>query len=172
VVDWLQEKIQASKDLPKEFPGLKRLGFGVKDVTSRKTTLYNCIAYAAKDESRPWWPMRQRPGMRYYFWPDHLKRVSTVSNFLLAFQWLGFEVCASGEHEAGYEKVALYVNENDEPKHMARELGDGVWYSKLGDEQDIRQHTLTAIENDRYGTAAYYLRKPLPDKGTLPVVKV
>ena len=52
---------------------------------------------------------------------------------------------------------------------MARELGDGVWYSKLGDEQDIRQHTLTAIESDRYGKATYYLRKPLEKEGSLGV---
>jgi hypothetical protein len=44
---------------------------------------------------------------------------------------------------------------------MARELGDGIWYSKLGDEQDIRHYVLTAVESPTYGEAKYFMRKPL-----------
>jgi hypothetical protein len=136
---------------------LKDVGFAVRDVTSRKTPVYNCVAYAASDETKPWWPsQRPRPGARYYHWPEP-NQPATVHSFIKAFHDLGFESCNSGEHEDGYHKVALYVNDHDEPKHMAKEI-DGVWYSKLGDEQDIRQHTLEALHGQRYGKAKYFFR--------------
>jgi hypothetical protein len=55
------------------------------------------------------------------------------------------------------------VNEDDEPKHMARELADGVWGSKMGDAQDIHHHSLEGIEGDRYGKAEYFMRRPLQE---------
>lgn len=161
MLDWLQEKLQAQKDLPNKFPKLKRVRF---EVTSKGVFTYNCIAYAAKDETKPWWPIKYRPGARYYYWPDDVPRKATVPNFILAFEKLGFEQCDTGDHEERYEKVALYVDDDDKPTHMARELGDGVWASKLGDFQDIRHHTLEAVENDTYGKAKYFMRKPLPKK--------
>ena len=44
---------------------------------------------------------------------------------------------------------------------MAREIGNGVWYSKLGDEQDIRHHVFDAVENEIYGEARYFMSRPL-----------
>lgn len=160
MLGWLQEKLRAYNTLPKIYPNLQRAGFAVRDVTSPATVGYNCVAYAAKDETRPWWPINPRRAARYYYWPVE-PRQATVQNFILAFETLGYQHCQTGDHEEGYEKVAIYVDEDDKPKHMARELGDGVWASKLGDMQDIRHHTLEAIENDMYGQAKYFMRKPL-----------
>jgi hypothetical protein len=159
----LQEKRQALTGLPQIFPKLPQAGFAVDDVTSSETLDYNCIAYAAKDESRPWWPMPQWLSIRYYYWPPDLPREypATVGNFFKAFEKLGYKRCSDGSHEIGFEKVAIYVDANDVPTHMARELGDGIWYSKLGDLQDIRHHTLSAVENPDYGQAKYFMRKPL-----------
>ncbi|SRR6266498_3617854 len=158
-----QEKQNAFADLSPCFPKLLAVGFLPDDVTSEGTPIYNCIAYAAKDDTRPWWPMPHWMSSRYYYWPPHLPRqvVATKDNFLRAFDWLGYELCKTGKRERGFEKVVLYVDANDAPKHMARELGDGVWYSKLGDEQDIRHHTFDAVENQIYGVAQYFMRKRL-----------
>jgi hypothetical protein len=158
MLDWLQEKLQAQRELPEKVPNLKRVRF---EVTSRGVFTYNCVAYAAKDETKPWWPIKPQKTARYYYWPEDLPRKATVPNFMRAFEKLGYEECATGDHEEGYEKVALYVDEDNKPKHMARELGDGIWASKLGDFQDIRHHTLEAVETDEYGTAKYFMRKPL-----------
>lgn len=158
-----QEKQQAFSILTLVFPQLDAVGFKPEDVTSTETIAYNCIAYAAKDETQPWWPMPRELSIRYYYWPEGLPREhpATVGNFLKAFKKLGFKQCRDGNHEWGYEKVAIYVDANGVPTHMARNLGDGIWYSKLGDAQDIRQHTLGAVENPTYGEAKYFMRKIL-----------
>src|SRR5919112_2074849 len=162
---WEEEQQWAHVHLPSAWPNLTRVGFGVDDVTSPHTADYNCIAYAAKDETVPWWPVPESllaiPGNRFYYWP--VKRVypATVENFYEAFATLGFEPCKSGKREPGYEKVAIYVDAAGEIQHMARELGDGVWHSKLGDCQDIRHHTPEGAQSDDYGEAKYFMRKPV-----------
>lgn len=164
--DWQKEKQQAFAELPAVFPRLLPAGFAINDLTSKKTPVYNCIAYAAKDETQPWWPMPLHMSFpKYFYWPPDLPRqiIPTVENFFRAFEKLGYERCATGAREHGFEKVAIYVK-NDVPQHMARELGDGVWYSKLGNEQDIRHHSLDAVENRTYGTAEYFMRKRMPRK--------
>jgi hypothetical protein len=158
-----REKQEALIALPQIFPKLSHTRFTLDDITSEKTEGYNCIAYAAKDESRPWWPAPRWLSLRYYYWPDCLPREhpATVENFFKAFEMLGYEWCQNGKRELGFEKVAIYVDPYGVPTHMAREPGDGVWYSKLGDLQDIRHHVLEALENQAYGKAAYFMRKPL-----------
>lgn len=162
-LNWDEERQWAFLTLPSAtwFPHLSLAGFVIEDVTSPYTIDYNCIAFAAKDLTQPWWPMPHQRSTRYYYWPPGLPREqpATVENFLKAFETLGYKQCRSKKHERGYEKIALYVKANDEPTHMARELGDGVWYSKLGDFQDIRQHTLEAVETAGYGKAKYFMRK-------------
>ncbi len=124
--------------------------------------MYNCAAYAAKDETKPWWPIDPKKAARYYYWPDGLPRNNSVADFILYFEQEGYEKCPTGDFEEGYEKVAIYVNASDAPQHLARDEGDGKWKSKLGDLQDIRHHTLKAVETASYGNAKYFMRKPLP----------
>lgn len=158
-VTWDEEKQWASTYLHRGWPKLSQAGFTINDVTSRWTIKYNCIAFAAKDETQPWWPVPPGASPRYYYWPPGLPLEENVRSFLAAFATLGFEQCQTSGHEFGYEKVALYVDAYDSPKHMARELGDGIWYSKLGDYQDIRHHALDGVENAVYGQAKYFMRK-------------
>jgi hypothetical protein len=163
--NWDEERQWAFLTLPSPgwFPQLSRVGFVIDDVTSPYTIDYNCIAFAAKDYTQPWWPMPHHISLRYYYWPPGLPREypATIENFINAFKTLGYEQCKSAERERGYEKVAIYVTANNEPTHMARELGDGVWFSKLGDFQDIRQHTLEAVETASYGQPKYFMRRRL-----------
>lgn len=151
------EKRQAFAILRLVFKRLPAAGFTIDDITSPKTPDYNCAAYAAKVETKPWWPFPSS----YYDWPLGLPRVNTVENFFRGFERLGFQRCASGDHQKGFEKIAIYVDSHDVPKHVARELGDGIWFSKLGNEQDIRHYTLEAVEKPGYGKAKYFMRKRL-----------
>lgn len=166
---WEEEKQWAFAALPLEWTGLPGTGFQLDDITSPWTIDYNCIAYAAKDFTQPWWPMPlwiiAQYGLRFYHWPPGLPRedTATVENFFRAFETLGYKRCRSGKHQRGYEKVAIYVDASNVPQHMARELGDGVWYSKLGDYQDIRHHGLEGAECATYGQAKYFMRKRLND---------
>jgi hypothetical protein len=51
----------------------------------------------------------------------------------------------------GYEKVDLYIDDSneDEPfSHVARQLPDGKWTSKLGPDEDLTHDTVDALEGD------------------------
>jgi hypothetical protein len=119
---------------------------------------YNCIAWAARNVIQPWWP---DPDLRGH-WPIPERDVS-VENFVAAFAALGYEPCDSGDYEAGYEKLALYVDANKEPTHMARQISASQWTSKLGNLQDIAHESLTCLEGHEhdysYGTIHCFLRR-------------
>lgn len=123
------------------------------EVTSPQSRDYNCIAWAADDTEKWWWPSLDD------HWPDGVPRVNKIDNFILAFQRLGYHVCEDGELEARYEKVALYANSNG-PQHMARQLASGAWTSKLGSEWDIQHPTTEDLESDTYGEVVLFLRRP------------
>lgn len=140
------------------FPSLKRSDYEIK---SEATSDYNCVAWAANDTTKGWWPSRIRPyPYRVYYWPRGLPRVSTKANFIRAFELLGYRLCTGPELEPGFEKVAIYVNENGAPTHMARQLDSGIWTSKLGDDEDIEHHTLESVEGTEYGRAVRFLKRP------------
>lgn len=120
-------------------------------ITSPPTRSYNCIAWAARDSERCWWPADG------YYWPPDAPRATTIPAFIEAFRSLGYEVCATGDLEPGLEKVALYANQST-PTHAARQLPDGFWTSKLGELEDIR-HVLEQVEGDSYGHVVKFLSR-------------
>lgn len=89
-------------DLTRAFPELVAQGYRECSPTSEK---YNCIAWAAGQESQWWWPF-QHPA---YYWPEGIARVVTLDNFIQAFATLGYQVCATEDVETEFEKVALYA---------------------------------------------------------------
>jgi hypothetical protein len=137
--------------IPGTFENALREGFDVhRDCKSDRTPNYNCIAWAAGKTNAPWWPIDLHP----YFWPPGLsKGVETLDNFLRAFETEGYVACVDASIEPGFEKIAIYVDDNDVPTHAARSLQNGMWTSKLGDEEDIEHATLRVVEGFVYGTA-------------------
>jgi hypothetical protein len=135
------------------FPGLRTTLF---DVTSPATREYNCIAWAAGDAARWWWPDPDPDAAVY--WPSFVPLEETLNAFVAAFATLGYVPC-SGEHvENGFEKVALFVADGA-PTHAARQRANGRWTSKLGFQEDI-EHDLHALSGDEYGTVALLLKRP------------
>jgi hypothetical protein len=72
-------------------------------VTSRETWDYNCIAFAASDEEKWWWPDAHGKG----YWPPGIAREETVPAFIAAYGTLGYEECDNGDIEQECEKVAI-----------------------------------------------------------------
>jgi hypothetical protein len=126
-------------------------------ITSPVDRSYNCIAFAAGDTARKWWPS---PTISPYYWPEELPRAETLDNMRRAFELEGYDVCADADLELGYEKVAIYAKD-DAPTHAARQLSSGAWISKLGDAHDIEHQSVSAVEGAVYGQAMYYMRRPL-----------
>jgi hypothetical protein len=138
------------------FPNLRTGGY---EETSERTCLYNCIAWAAGDTEKWWWPSEDA------YWPEGLSHDESTDNFKLAFrQERNYEPCADGSIEAGYEKVAIYAIAG-KTKHMARQLESGAWTSKLGMGWDISHQTLEGVETNRYGKAVEYMKRPRVTSG-------
>jgi hypothetical protein len=73
--------------------------------SSDPSPYYNCIAFAAGEDTRWWWP----DPYGVYYWPLGVQREITVAAFVEAFRTLGYEVCQDGACEEGFEKIVLYV---------------------------------------------------------------
>ena len=83
---------------------------------------------------------------------------NSLTAFVTAFSTLGYEPCADGKLEEGFEKVAVYQLPTG-VQHMARQLQTGRWTSKLGQLQDIEHDTPTELEGEEYGTVVQYMRR-------------
>jgi len=131
------------------FP-LLRSGYFLE--TSPATTGYNCIAWAARDTTRWWWPT---PGM--YYWPPGVPADETIAAFIAAFGTIGFGPCEDGRHEPGVGKVALFATSGGVPTHMARQLPNGDWTSKLGSDIDIEHDTPEQVSGATYSVVVQFL---------------
>ena len=125
-------------------------------VTSPETPAYNCIAWAYGIDNRRMWP-----AFEGYWWPDDVLNEESVEAFIDLFRSIGYEVCDSGDPEAGVEKVAIYAIA-DEPAHAARQLPSGMWASKLGQWEDIEHATALAVECSIYGKVTVFMARPSP----------
>ncbi len=136
-------------------------------ITSPCTRDYNCIAWAAEDDVRWWWP---HP-LGFSYWPFYPAGVPSIENFISAYATLGYERCEHERLESGFKKIAVYWDEAHEVTHAARQLESGLWTSKLGESFDI-QHPFIAVWEDIrcgdqvfetaiYGKLAVVLRKSI-----------
>lgn len=123
-------------------------------VTSPEDRSYNCIAWAAGDSSRWWWPDPEEVA----YWPASVERAETTASFVAAFSLLGYAVCPTSDLEPGLEKVALYLR-NGRPTHAARQLRNGKWSSKFGRLEDV-EHTLDSLAGGPYGEVGAVLSRP------------
>src|SRR5262249_28811913 len=128
------------------FPGLKDVSWRKSSRPDRK---YNCIAFAAGDESNFWDPVGR-------FWPLGVRRSHDLDAAIDAFRARGYHLCADGCLEAGIEKIAIY-EQRGYWKHAAIQLATGGWKSKLGAEDDIEHATPEALLGDLYGERLHFM---------------
>ncbi len=122
-------------------------------VASEETSSHNCIAYAAGDYSRKWDPDP------FYYWPPNAKRGRDPDSLKSAFEAIGYEQCIGGELEPGYEKVALYVDNQGLWQHAAKQEPNGEWSSKLGNWEDIRHRSPHCFGGSDYGVVIYFMKR-------------
>jgi hypothetical protein len=144
------------------FPRLKEHGF---TVTSPEDTRYNCIAWAAGDDTRWWWPGVLAQVIGGYYWPISNAR-ETIGHFEAAFATLGYARCQTDDYEPGYEKVAIYVDAGGSPTHAARQTDDGGWVSKLGRLEDISHPDIGGVSGESYGEVGVILRREVRKGGS------
>jgi hypothetical protein len=80
---------------------------------------------------------------------------------VMVFATLEYALCDSDNCEAGYEKIAIYGkgSEDDEYEHVARQLADGTWTSKLGPDDDINHPTLDSLAGGSYGKVLKIMKR-------------
>jgi hypothetical protein len=128
-------------------------------ITSMDSARYNCIAWAAGDSSRWWWP----DALRSYYWPSDAPREETIEAFVSAYATLGYAECSDASLEAGFQKVALFAKNSGgevlKPTHAALQLPSGHWTSKLGALEDVDHSDLMALQGPAYGITVRYLKR-------------
>lgn len=146
------QKGPALVNLERWFPKLRGAAY---KITSPAQVDYNCVGWAAGDDSRWWEP----DSFFQYYWPEDAPRQYTLAAYAGAFQALGFEVCRDASLEAGIEKVALFSAPDGRSTHAARQLEDGTWTSKLGQLEDIQHQTLDHVSGGDYGQPVVFLKR-------------
>jgi hypothetical protein len=104
-----------------------------------------------------WWP----DDLNLSFWPHGAPRELTPQAFEAAYGLVGYQRCADGALEPGFQKIAIFVSTDSRPTHAARQLPTGEWTSKLGSLEDITHVALDGVAGEEYGTVAFFLRRPL-----------
>ncbi len=139
--------------------GFPKLRLTTWEISSEPDTQYNCIAWAAGDDSRFWWPAQR------YFWPLGVKRELSITAFDELFRSLGFKECPDpGDGTESVQRLALFAR-GTEPTHAARQLINGRWTSKLGKFVDIVHHRVQDLEGHAYGLVVrMYCRDPEVDR--------
>jgi hypothetical protein len=140
------------------FPSLSASGY---TPTSPESVDYNCVAWAAEDVTRWWWPDM----MELSYWPENVPRQATLAAFQQAFAALGYVPSEGDSLDGGAEKVAIYARD-DSPTHMARQLTTGQWSSKLGASIDL-SHTLAGLEGPLYGRVVAIMQRQRQPHDTL-----
>ncbi|MEC4986739.1 MAG: hypothetical protein SAJ37_21125 [Oscillatoria sp. PMC 1068.18] len=125
-------------------------------LTSPDTIDYNCVAWAAEDSDAWWWP----DPLDESYWPPEVAREETLEAFVNAFQTLGYEICENSALEIGFQKIAIYVSQ-EKPTHVARQLNNGKWTSKLGSNEDIQHDTIEGLTGERYGQVACVMKRKI-----------
>lgn len=135
-----------SPQLERIFPNLQTMPYSVE---SDFDVSYNCIAWAAGENHRWWWPGADG------YWPPDAPQEETLDAFIAAYSTCGYSLCDTGTLEAGIEKIAIYAL-GGKPTHAARQLSNGMWTSKCGKLNDL-EHTLEGIVNNRYGMPVVFM---------------
>jgi hypothetical protein len=130
------------------------------EITSPVTKQYNCIAWAAQDAKRYWWPDPWRIG----YWPPGVPRKVTIAAFVQAFEKQGYASCPDGSPEEGMEKIAIFGKESQDgaviPTHASRQLESGEWTSKLGPLEDVSHRSIHSVNGPLYGKPVCYMSRP------------
>lgn len=147
--------MKADDDIRDEFPTLSQADY---TITSCATPKYNCVSWAVGDIDQKW---VSGACVRGYYWPPGVGDDDTPDQWADVFKLHGYEVTDNRDHEKGFEKVAIYADVEG-ASHVARQLQDGNWSSKLGNLSDI-EHAKLDVLQDTYGDVVRVLKRRRPD---------
>lgn len=117
------------------------------EIKSLLTEDYNCIAWVQEIDD-DWIQIVEPDG----------KLVFAAKRYLDYFKNLGYVETPNKELESGVSKIAIYIDTStDRFKHVAKQMEDGRWKSKLGDWEDIEHDVAETLIGKSYGDKIIYL---------------
>ncbi len=144
--------VKAHEEIEEDFPKLNQSNYTITSCTDGH---YNCLSWAVGDISNKWDSSLVGKG---YYWLPGVGRDDTFDQWAEIFKRHGYEATSSAKHEKGFDKVAIY-GDDEGAQHVARQLQDGSWTSKLGDGPDIQHATPEILEGDYYGRVVRLLKR-------------
>ena len=124
-------------------------------ITSPQEWTYNCVAWVLDYKDR--WMEPSPAGV----WPVPHSGFSVVA-YSEMFAHFGYEGCADGSLESGFEKIVIYGDTSARFSHVAKQLPDGRWSSKLGELSDVKHSTPDVLMSQLYGSPLMFMRRLLP----------
>jgi hypothetical protein len=119
------------------------------EFTSLKTDDYNCVAWSTEIEDE-WIDFPYDEQGNYD---------DNIDKYITYFKNLGFVEIKDSNPEDGVSKIAIYGDNENNFKHVARLLPNGKWTSKIGDWEDIQHDTLEALSGNSYGHPILLMQK-------------
>jgi hypothetical protein len=111
------------EELQRHFPKLEDSSFSLQ---SAEDPRYNCIAFALNDD-RQWWEY----GAKLCYWPPGFTEGDTLESWVRVFELHGYRRTNDRNVEPATEKVAIYADQDSIATHVAKQLPNGCWKSKL-----------------------------------------
>jgi hypothetical protein len=137
--------------------------------TSKKNVHYNCMTWAIAQDT----VSNENVTEDDVFWMDmmmYFQHAHDLDPLNLDHSAKGyadclekhyrFTICNNGEFEEGTEKIALYENKDHEWSHIARQLENGNWTSKMGKLEDIEHYSLEVLNGKLYGEPKLFMGRP------------
>lgn len=120
--------------------------------TSVETDAYNCVAWAIGITDVQFDSL-------YGAWPEELEKGNRQEVYAKFYELHGFVDCTPDHSlEVNFEKIALFA-EDGIFLHVARQLNNGNWTSKMGDYEDIEHTTLDAVGGGDYGKPEIIMKR-------------
>ena len=124
--------------------------------TSLRRKGHNCVAYALKEHGKDldMWIFAELYGI------DKANLDISVNGYAEIFtKYYGYEKCEEGNIEEGFDKIVLFEDHEGDFVHVALQLENGNWTSKMGTYEDIEHYSVDAISKKDYGTPRLYMKK-------------
>jgi hypothetical protein len=95
-----------------------------------------------------------------YWWPTTVATMLySVRAYEQVYETMSYQPCGNGDFVLGTEKIALYGHDPGECLHVARQLINGMWTSKMGDLADIEHATPQEVEGEKHGRVLAFMER-------------
>lgn len=97
------------------------------------------------------------------WWPEGVPYDENRESLVALFEYFGFESSDNNVLEDGYDKVALYADEEGWT-HAARVISNNTLHSKIGTAWDIHHSDNDLFAETEYGSIFTYMKRPIADR--------